>query len=216
MNILALLLFATIAPVAALYSLEYSRNGGLQAVEIKAMFSPKRKESLATYIFFAAAAVGLFFFGSGDMLTLSGDCLVIMFGYAAALTDLSTRKVPNMLVLAIFGIWAALALARIVISFESGMQSLIASGIGFLIGGGLMLIVYLASRKGLGAGDVKFMGAAGLYLSSRWILAVMLIGGVLCLLFALALMLMKKLKMSDSLPLIPFLCAGIILTVFFR
>jgi len=168
-NILIISLFLIISPAAALYSLEYSRNGFSREVDVKALFYPKKADQIITYIFFAAAAVALFLFGTRDALVLTCDCLMIMFGYAAALSDLSTRKAPNMLVLIIFGCWVLLALIKIFINFESGMESLIASAIGALIGGGLMLIVYLLSRKGLGAGDVKFMGTAGLYLTSRWI-----------------------------------------------
>ena len=145
---------------------------------------------------------------------LISDFSIVALGCIAAITDLFTRKVPNKLLLIMLGIWICLAMTRVLIDFEYGMQSLIASAIGFLIGGGLTLIVYIISRNGLGAGDVKFMGLAGLYLSYRWVLAVMFVGGILCLISAAILMLLKKTKLSDALPLVPFLYAGIILTVF--
>lgn len=216
MIIPVLLLFAIVSPFAALYSLEYTRNGIPKAEAIRGLFLPTRAKQIATYVFFGISAIALFIHGDGDLLSLIIDCFLITLGYIAALTDLFTRRVPNKLVLLMLGIWIFLALARIFIDLDNGMESLIASLFGFLIGAGLMLIIYLISRKGLGAGDVKFMAVAGLYLSHRWILAVMLVGGVLCLLSAIVLMLMKKINLSDSLPLVPFLYIGILLSIILR
>ena len=216
MNILILLLFALISPFAALYSLECSRYGVPQTVNAKTLFLPTNKTQILTYLFFVFSAILIFINGETNPLTLLENCFIITLGYIAALTDLFTRRVPNKLVLIMCGTWIFFALIRVFIDFEYGMESLVASALGFLIGAGLMLVIYLISRKGLGAGDVKFMGAVGLYLSYRWVLAVMLVGGVLCLLTAIVMMIMRKIKKSDSLPLIPFLYVGVVITIFFR
>ena len=216
MRIIVLLLFATISPLVTLYSLEYLLNGVVPTESIMQVLAPKKIKQMGAYLFFIFSAITLFFFGAGDLLTLVVECLIFLFGYIAAMTDLFARKVPNKLILVMLGIWIFFALGMVFIDFERGMEVVLSSAIGFLIGAGLMLIIYLISRKGLGAGDVKFMGVAGLYLSYRLILAVMLAGGVLCLLTAIVLMIMKKLKLSDALPLVPFLYMGIVLVVLLR
>jgi Flp pilus assembly protein protease CpaA len=194
-TILTLIVFAVLSPFAALYISE-------REIKIK----PKQ---VCVSIFFIAIYAVLYIRNSEFGIALINDCIIVACGGAAALTDLSTRRVPNKLVLAMAGIWLTLALMQTGISFEAGMQGLINGTLGFLLGGGMMLIVYILSRKGLGAGDVKFMAVAGLYVSYGQVLMVMFIGGVLCLLTALVLMVMKKLKLKDSLPLVPFLYVGI-------
>ena len=81
-------------------------------------------------------------------------------------------------------------------------------------GGGLFLLVYILSRKGLGAGDVKFMAVAGLYLGFNGVLPSMLIGSILSCITAITLMIMKKIDKSATLPLAPFLYGGILVTLF--
>lgn len=79
---------------------------------------------------------------------------------------------------------------------------------GMLVTGGIMLLLYLISRGGMGAGDVKLALALGLWLGF-W-------KGLLCLLIAftvgsavgLLLYCSGKKKMSGAMPFGPCLCAG--------
>jgi len=100
------------------------------------------------------------------------------------------------------------------IDTENGIRLLADSMYGLLIGGGIFLLVYLISRKGLGGGDVKFMAAAGLYLGFAETLPVILYGTVIAAFVGLVLIFIKKIGRKDTMPLVPFLFAGIIITVF--
>ena len=126
-------------------------------------------------------------------------------GYAASLTDLLERRVPNRLT-------AALAL------YDTAQAALIALNglVGLVIAAVVMLAVYFVSRKGLGGGDVKLMCAAGLYLGYDGALTALLYGSVLAAVTALALIVAKKISVKDAIPLVPFLYAGMLLTEFIR
>ena len=65
------------------------------------------------------------------------------------------------------------------INTDLAVSMLINSVLGFLMGGGMFLFVYIVSRKGLGGGDVKFMAATGLFVTINKILGVMLYGSIL-------------------------------------
>ena len=80
----------------------------------------------------------------------------------------------------------------------------------------MLLTVYIISRKGLGGGDVKLMGVASLYLGYDGALSALLYGSVLSALTAVILTVMKKMTPKDSIPLVPFLYIGILITEFFR
>ena len=86
---------------------------------------------------------------------------------------------------------------------------------GGAIGGGVFLLVYIISRHGLGAGDVKFMAIAGLYLGMNLVMSSMLIGSILSAITGIVLLCMKKISKKDEIPLVPFLYMGILLTIFF-
>lgn len=76
------------------------------------------------------------------------------------------------------------------------------------VAGGVMLLVYLASRGGMGEGDVKLALVLGLWLGWEQ--------GLLCLLLAfvsggiigIGLMLGRKYRRRQPVPFGPFLCGG--------
>jgi prepilin signal peptidase PulO-like enzyme (type II secretory pathway) len=140
--------------------------------------------------------------------------LIIVFSYIAMLFDIYLRRIPNKLVLIMFAGWLLLILPKIIMDTETGIPMLIDSMLGLLIGGGVFLSVYIISRKGLGGGDVKFMAAAGLYLGLSGTMPTILYGSVLAAFTGIVLILFKKITRKDTMPLAPFLFAGIMITVF--
>jgi prepilin signal peptidase PulO-like enzyme (type II secretory pathway) len=128
--------------------------------------------------------------------------------------DIKTKHIPNILVLAMIAGWLLVIMPMVFIDTENGISLLVDSIYGLLMGGGLFLLVYLLSRKGLGGGDVKFMSAAGLYLGFSGTIPVILFGTILAALTGLVLIMLKKINRKDSIPLAPFLFIGIIITVF--
>jgi len=142
--------------------------------------------------------------------------LIIVFGYVAAVLDLTVRKIPNTLILTMLGAWALTMTPKLFVDTEAAISLLLGALLGFGVGGGLFLLVYVVSRKGLGGGDVKFMAAAGLYLGFSGTMTSMLVGTILAALTGLVLILIKKLGRKDQMPLAPFIYAGILVTVFYR
>ena len=100
------------------------------------------------------------------------------------------------------------------INTDNGVKALTDSLYGMALGGGLFLLVYLFSRRGLGGGDVKFMAAAGLYLGFSGVIPAILYGTILAALTGLILILLKKIKRKDAIPLAPFLFIGILIIIF--
>ena len=140
--------------------------------------------------------------------------LIIVFGYAAAILDLKTKRIPNSIVLAMFAAWVFTMTPMLFVDTGAAVALLKDSALGLAIGGGLFLLVYMISRKGLGGGDVKFMAVTGLYLGFGGILPVMFCGTVLAAITGLALIMLKKIGRKDAMPLAPFLYIGILITVF--
>lgn len=93
----------------------------------------------------------------------------------AALLDVRQRRIPNWISLG--GMLAGLALW----TWHAGLSGLSISLAGLLLGGALFLPFYIA--RGMGAGDVKLMGAVGAFLGPYHVLAativVALLGGVI-------------------------------------
>jgi len=100
----------------------------------------------------------------------------------AAVTDLRSRRIPNVLT---FG-GAAVALVYHVVT--NGLHGITYSAGGWAVGVGLFLPMFLL--KGMGAGDVKLLGAVGAWLGAIgavWAaLFSVFAGGVLAIVVALA------------------------------
>lgn len=141
--------------------------------------------------------------------------VLLIFGFAAAWVDLRKKRVPNKLVGAMLGAWVLLVVPQLFYRTGQMMGFLFDAVAGCLIGGLLFLAVYIVSRKGLGGGDVKLMAVSGLYLGADGILPVMLYGSVLASLYGVTMILLKKMNKKDSMPLVPFLFAGMVLTIWF-
>ncbi|MCL2099831.1 MAG: prepilin peptidase [Oscillospiraceae bacterium] len=153
--------------------------------------------------------------GQADLFVLLKNALIIIFGYIAAVTDIKLRIIPNKLILIMLAAWVTLTAPRLFLGIDPALVILTGSLSGFLAGGGLFLLVYIISRKGLGGGDVKFMAAAGLYTGFAGTLTVMLYGTVIAALVGFVLLIFKKIGRKDAIPLAPFLYIGILVTVFY-
>jgi Flp pilus assembly protein protease CpaA len=149
--------------------------------------------------------------GGFDITRLS---LLIAFSHVIAVGDFLKKSVPNRSLLAMLSAWAFVTAANFFADVPYTLRYLASAGLGLLAGGGLFLLVYVISRRGLGGGDVKFMAVAGLYLTGYRALPAMLAGTILAGLTSLALLALRRVTRKDSVPLIPFLYGGILVTLF--
>lgn len=89
-----------------------------------------------------------------------------------------------------------------------GMGPVLDGLLGMLLGGGLIVFIIFASRGGMGWGDASLMAGAGLALGWKLTAAALYAGFMFGGVVAVAMVLMKKAKRKDSMPLGPFLALG--------
>ncbi|MBR6095265.1 MAG: prepilin peptidase [Lachnospiraceae bacterium] len=145
-----------------------------------------------------------------EMKILTSVFLVVM----ATLTvcDIKKKIVPNRIILIALGIWMLLISIGILLHTEQGVALLGRSLIGGVIAGVIFLLVYLLTKKKLGAGDVKFAFILGLYMTSSRMFGGIFYGSILCCIFSLVMIALKKLTFKSGVPMIPFLYLGCLIT----
>lgn len=142
--------------------------------------------------------------------------VLLVLGYTAAVKDFREQTVPNRLVLAMLGAWCMILVPQLFIHAETGLSLLLSGAVGALFAGVVFLTVYFVSRRGLGGGDVKLMTVFGLYLGLDGVVPAMLYGTLLAAAAGGILILLKKVGPKDTIPLVPFLYIGVVLTVLTR
>lgn len=93
-----------------------------------------------------------------------------LFTGLAAIWDLRTRRIPNKLTLPMFALgWVY----QIGVSVAYGWEHLLSGAMGFLVGFGLLFVLWMVG--GGGGGDVKLMGALSVWLGFKLTLGVLFV-----------------------------------------
>lgn len=137
------------------------------------------------------------------------------------LTDLEHGILPNKIVYPAMVIALAVAGLGSIFGFEpndivgGGFRLwIVGAAVGGGIGFGLLLLVALISRGGMGWGDVKLAGLIGLVTGFPLVFLAMLLGIVVGGLTAAILLLAKLKSRKDTIPFGPFLCVTAMVTLF--
>ena len=150
---------------------------------------------------------------AGTLLEVLAWLTFLGLGIALAVIDARTRRLPNRLValLTAGGLLFFTSAALVEPNIPALWRALAGLGISFA----LYLVISLAARGGLGAGDVKLAAPAGLYLgwlgweALVWgIVLAFVVGGIA----GLALAARKRRIRGVTVPFGPFMLAGVALT----
>jgi leader peptidase (prepilin peptidase)/N-methyltransferase len=135
-------------------------------------------------------------------LTLAALRAAVLFALvtAAAMIDLRYRIIPDKLNLAGFILGAVLLL--------ESREVLTENAIGFLAGGGILYLVAVVSRGGMGGGDIKLAAVMGLLLGWKNLLLALLFANAAGALVGILLVLLKIKKMKEGVPFGPYLALG--------
>jgi leader peptidase (prepilin peptidase)/N-methyltransferase len=113
------------------------------------------------------------------------------------------------------GMLALLAASGLALQLATGAVGFWSMWIGALAGGGLLLVLAIISRGGMGGGDVKFAAALGFWLGWPEILLGLFIGFVSGGLISLLLLVTGLRGRKDFIPFGPFIALGAWLTLLY-
>lgn len=125
---------------------------------------------------------------------------------SALIIDWKLQIIPNRLNLTIFEIGLLFTFAQGICNINVGIDMLLGS----LVGGGIFLFITLiggliAGKEAMGFGDVKFMGALGLFFGWANMIAISLISFLLAAVISIILLATKKKKTDEYIPFGPFI-----------
>ena len=181
------------------------------------------KNNYITMIIIAALYVALLRkFGIGDTFIKNLDLIKFLILtpmlVSAFLIDLKYRIIPNRLNLTIFEIGLVLTFIYGINNINMATDMLI----GMVVGGGIFLAITLlggliAGKEAMGFGDVKFMGAIGLYFGAGTIAQISLLAffiGAIISIFVLFVRIVILRNKDEYIPFGPFLVISAISCIF--
>ena len=161
----------------------------------------------------------LFFYGINKIFINNINLLKYMILspmlVSAFIIDYKIQIIPNRLNLTIFE-------TGLIFTFMAGISNINLakdSLIGMLIGGGIFLLITLiggliAGKEAMGFGDVKFMGALGLYFGKVGIILVTLVAFLVGAILSIILLVTKLKKTSEYIPFGPFIVIACFSVIF--
>lgn len=129
--------------------------------------------------------------------------LIIVF-----ITDLAYMLIPNKILLFFFPIFVIL---RIIKPLNPWWTSITGAAVGF----GLIAIIIIVSRGGMGAGDMKLFGVLGIVLGLKKVLLAFFLACVIGTFFGLIQMALKKIERKQHIPFGPYIVMATLITYFY-
>ena len=184
--------------------------------EYKKEFSPNYILMIITAVLYIAI---LYRYGIGasfaENLDLIKYLILTPMLLSVVVIDYKLQIIPNRLNLTMFEI-------GLIFAFLYGFSNVAISInmlLGMLAGGGIFLIITLLGglvygKEAMGLGDVKLMGALGLYFGLTNIIIVSLVSFLICAIISIFLLATKIKKTDEYIPFGPFIVVGAFISIF--
>ena len=166
----------------------------------------------------AVAYIALIYF-QGITINSIGYLILIPMLLSAFIIDFKLQIIPNRLTLTIFEVGLIFTFVRSLLNINAGIDLFINSILGALVGGGIFLLITLiggaiAGKEAMGFGDVKLMGALGLFFG--WLNMIMI--SVMAFLFAavvsIVILIARRKKFSEYIPFGPFIVVATMIPIY--
>jgi leader peptidase (prepilin peptidase)/N-methyltransferase len=99
--------------------------------------------------------------------------------------------------------------------YMHGLKEILGFGIGFILGGGIFLLIAIATNGAMGGGDIKLMAALGLWFGWKYIIIIGLLSFTIGALVSLTLIILKLKTKKDYIPFGPFISISAYICIFF-
>ncbi len=187
----------------------------------KDFFKEYLKNSKPKYILMliiAIAYIALLYFNGLTIDTLKFMILIPML-IIAFMIDLKLQIIPNRLTLTIFETGLVFTFVKTLLITGGGINIFIDSMVGMFVGGGIFLIITLiggaiAGKEAMGFGDVKLMGALGLFFGWLNMILISVMSFLFAAIVSIIILISRKKKFSEYIPFGPFIVVASMIPIY--
>jgi leader peptidase (prepilin peptidase)/N-methyltransferase len=145
----------------------------------------------------------------GFTLSAANFLILISLAVVAAGIDLEHRVIPDRLTIP----WMVVGL--LMGAFFRGFQGILSRVLGLLACGGLVFLIAVLSRGGMGGGDVKFMALVGSFLGFLGGITSFVLACIIGAIVGVILIVLGIKSRKDEIPFGPFISVGTIIVCIF-
>ena len=183
-------------------------------IEYKKILKPNYILMSITAIMF----VGLVYF-FGVSIDLFKYALLVPMLLIAFCIDLKLQIIPNRLTLSLFETGLAFTFIEVMSNTGLGLNVLTNNLLGMIIGGGIFLLItviggFIAGKEAMGFGDVKLMGALGLFFGLSNIVVITLVSFLIGAILSIVLLITKIKKSDEYIPFGPFIVIATFISMY--
>ena len=187
----------------------------------KEFFSDYLKNCRPKYLLMVIIAISyialLYTFGF-EIETLKFMFLIPML-ISSFIIDYKLQIIPNRITLTMFEIGLVLTFTEVLLELSAGISIFINNFLGMIVGGGIFLLITIiggaiAGKEAMGFGDVKLMGAMGLFFGWVNIIIISVMAFLLAAIVSIAILISRKKKVDEYIPFGPFIVVSAIITIF--
>lgn len=187
----------------------------------KEFFTEYLKNCKPKYIFMTIISIAyvalLYSFGfSLDALKFA---LLIPMLISAFSIDYKLQIIPNRLTLTIFEVGLIFTFISSISNLNGGIGLFINNMIGMIVGAGIFLLItviggIIAGKEAMGFGDVKLMGAMGLFFGWLNIILISVMAFLFAAIISIGILIFKRKKIDEYIPFGPFIVVAAIITIY--
>ena len=187
----------------------------------KEFFTVYLKNCKPKYILMAIVVVAYVFllYRFGFTLDTLKFLFLIPMLISSFVIDLRLQIIPNRLTLTIFEWGLIFTFLSVILNVNTGISIFINNMLGMLAGAGIFLLITLiggaiAGKEAMGFGDVKLMGALGLFFGWINIILISVMAFLFAAIVSVGILISRKKKINEYIPFGPFIVVGAMVTIY--
>jgi len=169
-------------------------------------------------VLIAIAYIGLLYRFGFSIETLKFAFLIPMLASSFCI-DLKLQIIPNRLTLTIFEFGLLFTFLEVILNINAGINVFIHNILGMLVGAGIFLLItliggFIAGKEAMGFGDVKLMGAIGLFFGWIDIIIISILAFFFAAIVSVGILILRRKKINEYIPFGPFIVVGAIISIY--
>ncbi len=169
-------------------------------------------------VIMAISYIGLLYLFGWTIDTLKYVCLIPLL-ISSFIIDYRLQIIPNRITLTILELGLLFTVAQVILNINAGINIFIDNLLGLIVGGGIFLIITLiggliAGKEAMGFGDVKLMGAMGLFFGWKGIIMIAVMAFLFAAIISIGILILRKKKVNEYIPFGPFIVVSAMVTIY--